>query len=398
MAQSNSLENPFEVPSIESISALSLEMPPSCVQFSPKDPAYFLVGSYQLKPIEGDQIESAAQKRNGSLVLFRFRDLHPCFCADVSTQYAVLDLKFSPCNGNNFVVATSTGAIELYSLDLVNGTTFRKLQAFQICKPSILVLSVAWGPSNDTKSSIAMSLSDGKVGVLSYEPCRHNVALVQAHSLEAWIAQWSKPAETDSIANLYSGGDDSAICAHRAQMGSEQLDFGNREPEGEEYRPLGQNKRIHTAGVTAIQPVPIQQGPMQVLITGSYDEYVRVVAVGLSGNSWTTLAEERLHGGVWKLQVLAESRAHEDGTVAFDVLASCMHAGTRVLRIGRSSKQEWSIKVLAKFVEHDSMNYATVARKSLPNEGAHGSMIVVSTSFYDRKLCVWNIHYPLPTD
>ncbi|KAL9127984.1 MAG: hypothetical protein Q9217_003245 [Psora testacea] len=213
-----------------------------------------------------------------------------------------------------------------------------------------------------------MSLSDGKVGILSYEPSRHSLDLVQAHSLEAWTTQWSNPAETDSIANVYSGGDDSRICRHRLQLGRQQqrLDSGN--PEDDLYTPFSQDTKLHTAGVTAILTIPIRQCATEVLITGSYDEYIRVVAVDPSKNYWRTLAEERLHGGVWKLQELSLVRAHEGDAVAFAVLASCMHAGARVLELRRSSKQEWSIKVLAKFVEHESMNYASDARESLPNE------------------------------
>ena len=272
----------------------------------------------------------------------------------------------------------------------------RQIRSFQICESSNLVLSIAWDPSSDHKSSIAISLSNGKVGVLSYEPSKHTLDLVQAHSLEAWTAQWSEFAETDSIANVYSGGDDSMICRHRGQLEQQQqVDIG--EPEDDTYRPLSQNKKIHTAGVTAILATPIREGTTEILLTGSYDEYLRVVGVDLLNRSWKLLAEERLHGGVWKLQAFTQIEEREDGTIAFGVIASCMHAGVKVLDIWRSSRLEWSITMFSEFEEHGSMSYASDARRSLPNEGTHNSLIVVSTSFYDKKLCVWHFDYALPT-
>ena len=65
-----------------------------------------------------------------------------------------------------------------------------------------------------------------------------------------------------------------------------------------------------------------------------------------------------------------------------------MHAGAKILEVRRAEGGSWLINVLAKFVEHESMNYASTGR---PRYGARGveGFIVVSTSFYDKKLCVW---------
>ena len=65
-----------------------------------------------------------------------------------------------------------------------------------------------------------------------------------------------------------------------------------------------------------------------------------------------------------------------------------MHAGARILEVRREEGGEWHIDVMAKFVEHGSMNYASTARASYDAAGAK-SFIIVSTSFYDKKLCVW---------
>ena len=65
-----------------------------------------------------------------------------------------------------------------------------------------------------------------------------------------------------------------------------------------------------------------------------------------------------------------------------------MHAGPKILEVRREESGKWLINVSAKFVEHESMNYASDGR---PRHGAGGleGFTVVSTSFYDKKLCVW---------
>lgn len=72
----------------------------------------------------------------------------------------------------------------------------------------------------------------------------------------------------------------------------------------------------------------------------------------------------------------------------FRVLASCMHAGVKILEVRRREGGKWQINVQAKFVEHGSMNYASDGRLRYGDGGMEG-LTVVSTSFYDKKLCVW---------
>ena len=66
-------------------------------------------------------------------------------------------------------------------------------------------------------------------------------------------------------------------------------------------------------------------------------------------------------------------------------LSSCMHAGTRIVRLTKSTG-DWKIEVLAKFEEHESMNYGS---DSQPELNAQGQRTFISTSFYDRLLCLW---------
>jgi diphthamide biosynthesis protein 7 len=76
---------------VQSLRSLELDLPPSCVEFCPAFPPYFLVGTYSLQP-EGSNSDSAdanavaenedgqatqprqPQSRNGSIVAFTLLD------------------------------------------------------------------------------------------------------------------------------------------------------------------------------------------------------------------------------------------------------------------------------------------------------------------------------------
>ena len=74
---------------------------------------------------------------------------------------------------------------------------------------------------------------------------------------------------------------------------------------------------------------------------------------------------------------------------SYTLLASCMHAGSRIVRLeSHGSSGEWAFSVLAKFEEHKSMNYGSdVQPVQRAQEG--GQRTIVSTSFYDKLMCVW---------
>ena len=64
-----------------------------------------------------------------------------------------------------------------------------------------------------------------------------------------------------------------------------------------------------------------------------------------------------------------------------------MHAGTRVVRVCRGENDVWKFDVLARFEEHKSMNYGSDVQ---PSSGTTKS--IVSTSFYDKLLCLWKFN------
>ena len=89
-----------------------------------------------------------------------------------------------------------------------------------------------------------------------------------------------------------------------------------------------------------------------------------------------------------------------------------MHAGARVVRLTHDSTADggggtWAFEVVARFVEHESMNYGSdvqpIATGNSASEtekgddegkGNHRMRKVVSTSFYDKRLCLWEVELP----
>jgi diphthine methyl ester acylhydrolase len=134
------------------------------------------------------------------------------------------------------------------------------------------------------------------------------------------------------------------------------------------------------------------------VVTGSYDDHVRLFAIHDLDKTFgmkraRLLAEENLGGGVWRLDLVSH-RITGDGNIVVIILASCMHAGSRIIElrgIGDGQAEEWTWAVLARFEEHHSMNYGS----SFMNSRQEGikRLTCVSTSFYDKLLCLWDAHF-----
>lgn len=211
------------------------------------------------------------------------------------------------------------------------------------------------------------------------------------HDLEAWTLAYIPDGS-----GILSGGDD---CALRfTELPQNPMDFYEDKTPQPEYAPWRKtpwtDKKIHGAGVTAILPIHWDESSM-LAITGSYDDHIRLLYIPSTGRR-QILAEENLGGGVWRLKALDIKRApqntskwhrHASDGVPEDMtlLVSCMHAGARIVRLHRKD-ETWTFEVLAKFEEHKSMNYGS---DSQPDRNDKGQRTFVTTSFYDRLLCLW---------
>lgn len=194
-------------------------------------------------------------------------------------------------------------------------------------------------------------------------------------------------AFTPTGLGVYSGGDDTALryvaTPPRSTASPSAL---APKPGFPEPPPVftWADKRIHSAGVTAILPLSDQ-----IIVTGSYDDHVRVVSVPAQGRR-QILAALNLDGGVWRLKLIKQRtdgwQEKGQGLASFLILACCMHAGARVIKVHLSEDDGWSITVLGKFEEHKSMNYGN----DFQPVQCQGNRTIVSTSFYDKLLCIWH--------
>ncbi|KAI2622668.1 hypothetical protein GGS26DRAFT_567152 [Hypomontagnella submonticulosa] len=426
--------------SIAPLRSLTLDLPPSCIEFCPGHPDYFVVGTYNLQkepdteaapiPVDEEQEQTSkksVQTRDGSLVLFRLTET-----SDIKHEQtvlypsAILDLHFHPSRENRTVLAvvSSTGALSFFKLCASEESPV-SLKEIVTHKPlgndeSILFLSCSWHPH--IPELVAITTSNYEVHVLRvtnswevYETCN---APVITHSLEAWTVSFSSlmphmpysgvaesPERNLQQFVIFSGGDDSRLlvtcCAYYpGRIGGEEDTIETP------YPPIA--LRGHEAGVTAILPLDLQLVSLDsVVITGSYDDHIRVYAVSGIGEGMPQkprlLAEQNLQGGVWRLKLIQlerpdnpisrpeqsakETTDKEQGWKAF-ILASCMHAGSKVLEItGNDTAELCNIRVLGRFEEHKSMNYGSDFQPG--SELGGRNLRCISTSFYDRLLCLW---------
>jgi diphthamide biosynthesis protein 7 len=284
-------------------------------------------------------------------------------------------------------VATSTGSIDTYQLvDAYDEAAVEPgvvprishVKTHQYFPEDVLVTVFSWHP---TSPAVGMSLSSGEISLASTTGGTLN-ATVFTHDLEAWTLAFLP----DGM-GLYSGGDDSVLAYRDLPANFESVFETDNDSNLAEETPQWKDKRIHGAGVTGILPLHTQ-GERHLVLTGSYDDCIRLIDAPVSGRR-KVLAEMNLGGGVWRLKRLDVSPdipAEEQTTSSILLLASCMHAGARIVRLFRTEEEDWTFEVLAKFEEHKSMNYGSDCQ---PQVTEKGQRTFITTSFYDRLLCLW---------
>lgn len=255
------------------------------------------------------------------------------------------------------------------------------MQTFQYVSESALITAFAWHPTS--ADVVGITLSSGEVMVCSTKGnnAQANLVSLPSHDLEAWTLAFQPDGN-----GLLSGGDDSVLryCSLPSIPSAQSTPTSLEEMFDEQMssRSTWADRRIHGAGVTAILPLG-----GDVIITGSYDDHIRILHAPLVGRK-IVLAEMNLGGGVWRLKIPSEPTElfaeNSEHSVEVLLLVSCMHAGTRIVKILRNS-ETWSFEVLAKFEEHKSMNYGSDVQPGHRGE----SITFISTSFYDRLICLW---------
>ncbi|KAK6347532.1 hypothetical protein TWF718_005372 [Orbilia javanica] len=285
-------------------------------------------------------------------------------------------------SGCKLLVATSTGQVSVYS---VSPTCITFLSTHQVTDAATLILSLSISPDG---LLVSTTTSDSKIHILkftdsTFTSLKQVSEIENVHTgLEAWTSIFSLDGKT-----LYSGGDDGSFASWDLSSLENGEDDEEEQTVGQTYR----NRNIHTAGVTSILPVAISG--TEYIITGSYDQYVRIFSP--STKRWLDTSVD-LEGGVWRLELLSnenfdlipkeKGNSSDENTVIY-VLASCMHAGCCILSAefkGGVEIEHVSLTPIATMKEHESMNYASAC------VGRDAPMFV-STSFYDRRVCCWSL-------
>ena len=319
---------------------------------------------------------------------------------------AVLDLHFSPHSADREIaaVASSTGTLIFLRLNptISAHSPLSVLKTNQVFDTDILILACAWHPTRT--DIIGATTSTGDVYVLyldrQFTTHVHLGVLTMKHEFEAWTLNMAPTPGSQNIEEwdrafiVYSGADDSKLCHRRCVVRSSSENNGSPPIIAE---LSGATVKGHGAGVTAILPLPVTLADAsRVVITGSYDDTIRVFATNHtdatyfgSGRPGRLLGELNLGGGVWRLKLVSYyNPAADRGCVKINILASCMHAGARVVELSGSDDVDgqWVFRVRYRFEEHQSMNYGSDV---YPLTTKDGNLLCISTSFYDKLLCLW---------
>ncbi|KAK2803217.1 hypothetical protein FQN50_007084 [Emmonsiellopsis sp. PD_5] len=415
-----------------SLSTVFLDQPPSCLEFCPAAPDYLVIGTYLLSQSTSEDSSSPQQVKTGSIQLFKL-DPGACHLTQIQTlplPHAVFDLHFSPRDPTLFAIATSAASVSFYRLESPQSTPLITHQSTITVHddPTIPALHLSWLPTllttQNQTDAFAICFSTGEVSIFttpiptpnpsnpSPSPTSKNkpsftqdtltpLTLPSQQQIEVWYTAFhAAPYPSPGAGStkyycplLFSGDDFGTLCTREFADSSPSPSFPAL------TRETNDRARSHSAGVTAILPLFSIAGEGTVVLTGSYDEVVRVYLYRVAGGGrGEVLAEMGLGGGVWRLEVVrVEEVEEEDGLERrYLVLASCMHAGTRVLRVrcvmgGEEGVfGEWDLEVLAEFTEHESMNYASGVWEG-EGEGKGKELLCVSSSFYDKRVCVWKV-------
>ncbi|KGQ00787.1 hypothetical protein PAAG_12547 [Paracoccidioides lutzii Pb01] len=422
-----------------------LDQPPSCLEFCPAAPDYLVIGTYLLSETPSNGLANPQQTKTGSIQLFKLDPESPQLTEihKISLPHAVFDLHFSPRDPTLIAIATSVASVSLYSLGslknhdstasnpdiIIHLTT---IPVHEDLATSVLYLS--WLPpghlttghkySHDQLATdgFAVSFSDGRVSIFHTQPPFHIFSKelmkkidLPGEPIEVWYTTFHRGRSSSGkrFLMLFSGDDFGSLRVH--EFAGDGGVNGDGNDEGQKLlvngqfliqtREISDRGKHHGAGITVILPLFSDAGET-VLLTGCYDEYLRVYKFAGRGE---VLAEKWLGGGVWRLNVITEVEegaltTEEDPNVCWseDCKGPILDWWGEVLLVVK-----WDIEVLAEFTEHESMNYASdvwrgnggAGSGAMPGSGGQdqlqrtnrdSKLLCVSSSFYDKRV---DLHY-----
>ena len=290
--------------------------------------------------------------------------------------------------------------------------------------PDVVFTSFAWHVP--MKNGLAITTTTGQVWLVGLDDrgrIFESQLMPLLSELETWCVAISMPIDGTMGSMIYAGSDDSVLRftsietyiivepIEEADMARPTIKSGHTDesrdtmlwktsyiagPDMIVKPPATQwmIKKQHDAGVTAILPLPWSRLGCGLIVTGSYDEHVRVfLMTNPHGNHiWRPaprlLSELKLGGGVWRLHVIKVvvgdlEEGQDFRKVTAEILASCMQAGPKVIRVIAHGPDSSRIEMVHEFDNHE-LNYASHCRTR-----ADGVVEFATTSFYDKKLHWW---------
>ncbi|CAK9156551.1 unnamed protein product [Ilex paraguariensis] len=325
------------------------------VEFCPHDSFHHILAASTYTLQEGDQ-----PTRSGSISLFNVNaDVGSLDLIHRVETAGIFDIKWNPVGGNVgrlLAQADADGYLRIHRLDnSVDGSEvlgiLKEISGEHVS--SSMCLCLDWNPS---ATSISVGLSDGSVSVISLlESQVHAVQEWKAHEFELWATSF----DIQQPQLVYTGSDDCKFSCWDLRDGPSKLAF--------------QNSKVHKMGVCCIAKSPSDP---YTLLTGSYDEYLRVWDVR-SISKPINESSICLGGGVWRIK-------HHPFVPGF-VLAACMHNGFAVVNIKADQAE-----VIEMYSNHGSLAYgADWHRGDLCHKSTKKSTVVATCSFYDKLLRIW---------
>ncbi|KAF9624507.1 hypothetical protein IFM89_011620 [Coptis chinensis] len=218
----------------------------------------------------------------------------------------IFDIKWNPIGANVVPLlaqADADGYLRVNSL----GCTLDKQQnggdlLTEIAGEKVsysMCLCLDWNPS---ATSISVGLLDGSVSIITVREAQLKVQKTWvAHDFEVWATSF----DTHQPHLVYTGSDDCRFSCWDLRESPSSLAF--------------QNKKTHKMGICCIAKSPADPNT---LLTGSYDEYLRVWDVR-SISKPINESSICLGGGVWRIK-------HHPSIPGL-ILAACMHNGFAVV-------------------------------------------------------------------
>lgn len=353
-----------QIPRAQKLATAKTELPPCALRYHPTDPSLIFLGTYKL--------EESDKSRHGSIDIYKYLDDTLTLVSSHPTSSAILDLKFCPFDPTLIYTGHSTGDLRAWRYTNSDSTLTPLHSQVLFEGDDVLVTSII--PSQIHRNRLLVTTTDGYASLVDLTPTGFSdpIFFETPHDLQCWTGAFGNFAELSDV--VFTGGDDGCLTAHDTRTPSDM--------------PIFQSKRIHEAGVVAIQTAQpgnaLGMGDWFVdkpytLWTGAYDDCLRtldlrvVPGMGLiQGMVPRVKQKQKLGGGVWRFSPSVKQGDNK-------LLTCCMYDGARI--VGANEDDEPVVERYFK-EDHESMVYGC-------DWSPEGNK-VATCSFYDGVVHVWS--------